>query len=158
MYNQALLSTHPQEVYVVCSTACGVNLTNWSNLQKPLNSLLYSIVWDLKLSPPHALLHPIPSPSTTKPGYRSSCCTKPPGLSWPVWGKQGWGWGWLACRPAGPPIPLARWCSWRKSACVCGWCNSPPAGWASSSARFGTLTLCTVWRYGTHWGKKKKKG
>lgn len=91
-----------------------------------------------------------------RPGYRSSCCTRPPGRSWPRWGKPGWGWGWWVYCRAGPQTPPVCWCSWRKSACVCGWCSSPPVGWASSSARGGTLFLCTEWRGGTHWGQKEK--
>lgn len=101
--------------------------------------------------------HPLPPPPPPRPGCRSSCCTKPPGRSWPLWGKWGWGWGWWACRPAGPPTPPAPWCSWRKSACVRGWWSSLLVGWASSSGRCGTWSLCRGWRGGTHCRGKRQE-
>lgn len=94
--------------------------------------------------------------SWPKPGDHSSCCTRPPGQSWPRWEKQGWGWGWWACRPAGRPTPPPLWCSWRRSAYECGWCSSPPADSANSSWQSGTSSLCRGWRYGTHWGSRQK--
>lgn len=100
-------------------------------------------------SPSSSALLPAPTPEC-----HSSCCTRQRARSWPAWGKRGWGWGWPACHPAGPPTPPRRWCSWRKSACVSGSCSSPPAGWASSSSPSWTSPLYSEWTGGNHWGGK----